>query len=227
MNEDQVGYDRFSEALLDSVIGHEPTARLSPDERALITSIIEWAPGLPEALANLEEQGPPESEPVRPDDPIAQILGLVEDPAVHLDGRRMAAARKAVGINIAELSNRLRNRGWDTTVNDVFTWELGKVNPPLAIINAISEVLDIAPDSILSSTPNEVQTIDILFNDKVIADFFDDWARESNLAAQELMQRSKRLLASAGKRNATTAKVETVLAILKQLRKLPGFDGSR
>lgn len=227
MNDDQAGQDGLSEALLDSVTGHEPTTRLSPEEWDLIASIIEWAPGLPEALANLEEQGPPEASMVRPDDPIAHILGLVEDPAVHLDGRRLAATRKAVGLNIAELSGRLRNRGWDTTVNDVFAWELGKVNPPPAIINAISEVLDVTVDSILSSTPNPVQTLDVLFNDKVIADFFDDWARESDLAAEELMQRSKRLLASAGKRNATTVKVETVLAILKQLRRLPGFDDSR
>lgn len=227
MSDEHAGQDAFSEALLEVVAGHQPTADLSPEEQALLASIREWAPGLPEALANREDQLPLQRTPVSPDDPIAQMLGLVEDPAVRLDGRRLATTRKAVGLDIAELSSQLELRGWDTTVNDVFAWELGKANPPPAVINAISEVLDVPADAILSGSPATVPTLDILFNDTVVADFVDDWARESELTAQELIQRSKRLLAGAGKRNATTATADTLLAILKQFRNLPGFDGSR
>ena len=224
MNDEGASKDGFSEAFLDIVTGHQRSAKLPPDEQTLITSISEWAPGLPEALANLKEEHAPTPSPVRPDDPVAQMLGLVEDPVVRLDGRRLAAARKAAGLDIAELSNALQRRGWDTTVNDVFAWELGKVNPPPATINAISDILGVPGDDILNSTPASVQTIDVLFNDNDISNFFDDWARESSLTSQELIQRSKRLLAGAGKRNATTATAATVLAILKHLRNLPGFD---
>lgn len=227
MNDEHDSHDAFSEALLDIVTGHQPTADLSQEEQALLASIRDWTPGLPEALANLEDELPLEPTPVRQDDPIAQMLGLVEDPAVRLDGRRLASIRKAAGIDIAELASRLQRRGWDTTVNDIFGWELGKSNPPPATINAISEVLDVPADSILSSSPATVSTLEELFTDRVIANFFDDWARESDLTAQELIHRSKRLLAGAGKRNATTATAETLLAILKQFRSLPGFDGSR
>ena len=227
MNDEHDGHDAFSEAFLDIVTGHQPTADLSQEEQALLASIRDWAPGLPEALANLEDELPLEPTPVRHDDPIAQMLGLVEDPAVRLVGRRLANIRKQAGIDIAELASRLQRRGWDTTVNDIFGWELGKSNPPPATINAISEVFDVPADSILSSSPATVSTLEGLFTYRVIANFFDDWARESDLTAQELIYRSKRLLAGAGKRNATTATAETLLAILKQFRSLPGFDGSR
>jgi transcriptional regulator with XRE-family HTH domain len=227
MNDEHDSHDAFSEAFLDIVTGHQPTADLSQEDQALLASLRDWAPGLPEALANLEDEPPLERTSIRHDDPIAQMLGLVEDPAVRLDGRRLANTRKAAGIDIAELASRLQRRGWDTSINDIFSWELGKANPPPATINAISEVLDVPANSVLSSRPAPMSTLEGLFTDSVIADFFDDWARESDLTAQELIYRSKRLFAGAGKRNATTATAETLLAILRQFRSLPGFDGSR
>jgi len=76
--------DPFVEALLDAVAGHRTSANLTDDEGDLIAAIAEWAPGLPEALAELDaerdQSGP---APVRVDDPIAQMLGLVEDPAIQ------------------------------------------------------------------------------------------------------------------------------------------------
>jgi transcriptional regulator with XRE-family HTH domain len=226
MNDEHANRDAFSEALLDIVTGHRSSVELTADEQALIASIREWAPGLTEALANLEDEEPSERTPVRSDDPVAQMLGLVEDPAVRLDGHRLATVRKTAGLDIAELSSRLQQRGWDATVSSVFAWERGKVNPPPATINAIAEVLGLPTDAILSASAAPAQTLDILFDDKVIAAFFDEWARDANVSANELVQRSKRLLASAGKRNATSASPQTLLAILKHFRNLPGFASS-
>lgn len=226
MNDEHDNREKFSEALLDIVAGHRSSVELPADERALIASISEWAPGLPEALADLEDEEPSERTPVRSEDPVAQMLGLVEDPAVRLDGRRLASVRKAAGLDIAELSSRLQQRGWDATVSNVFAWEQGKDNPPPATIHAIAEVLDLSTDAILATTSVPAQTLDYLFNDELIAAYFDEWARDTNASADELVQRSKRLLATAGKRNATSATPQTLLAILKHFRNLSGFESS-
>lgn len=219
--------DAFSQALLDAIAGHQISPELTEDERSLVVVISEWAPGLPEALANLETDNERASRtPVRSDDPIAQMLGLVVDPAVSLDGRRLAIVRKAAGLNIADLANRLQQRGWDVTVSTVSAWERGRLNPPPATINAIAEVLELTADAILATSPATTQSLDIVFDDELIATFLDEWASETNVSAEELAEHSKRLLATAGMRNATSATPQTLLAILKHFRNLPGFENS-
>lgn len=219
--------DAFSGAVLDAVAGHQISVELTEDERKLVLAIREWAPGLPEALANLETGDKPAARtPVRSDDPIARMLGLVVDPAVDLDGRRLAAVRKAANLNIAELANRLQRRGWETTVSTVSAWERGRLHPPPATINAIAEVLNVTAESILSVTPGTTQSLDVLFDDELIDAFLNEWAREANIPAEELAKHSKRLLATAGKRNATSATPQTLLAILKHFKNLPGFDSA-
>lgn len=219
--------DAFSEALLDAIAGHRISVELTEDERRLVLDISEWAPGLPEALASLDtDDAPATRTPVRIDDPIAQMLGLVVDPAVSLDGRRLATVRKAAGLNIADLANRLQQRGWGTTVSAVSAWERGRLNPPPATINAIAEVLDLTADAILATIPATTKSLDGLFDDELIAAFLDEWAREANVSAEELAEHSKRLLATAGKRNATSATPQTLLAILKHFKNLPGFESS-
>ena len=219
--------DAFSEALLDAIAGHQISAKLTEDERSLVAAISEWAPGLPEALANLDTDDEPATRtPVRSDDPIAQMLGLVENPAVRLDGRRLATVRKAAGLNIADLASRLRERGWDVSVSTVSAWERGRLNPPPATINAIAEVLELTAEAILARIPAITQSLDVLFDDELIAAFLDEWASETNVSAEELAEHSKRLLATAGKRNATSATPQTLLAILKHFKNLPGFENS-
>ncbi len=219
--------DAFSEALLDAIAGHQISAELTEDERSLVVAISEWAPGLPEALANLDtEDAPATRTPVRSDDPIAQMLGLVESPAVRLDGRRLATVRKAAGLNIADLASRLRERGWDVSVSTVSAWERGRLNPPPATINAIAEVLEVTAEAILATSPATPQSLDVLFDDELIAAFLDEWASETHVSAEELAEHSKRLLATAGKRNATSATPQTLLAILKHFKNLPGFENS-
>ncbi|KQQ39543.1 helix-turn-helix domain-containing protein [Nocardioides sp. Leaf307] len=217
--------DPFVEALLDTVAGHPASADLTDDERDLIAAIAKWAPGLPEALAELDaETDQTWPAPVRVDDPIAQMLGLVEDPAVLINGRQLAAARKSAGLSVGELAQRLNQRGWDVTTNTVFSWERGKLNPPPATINAVAEVLNVAADSILTTNTLQAQTLDVLFDDEIIAVFLDQWSRESNVPVGRLAEHSKRLLATAGKRNATSATPQTLLAILQHFKNLPGFE---
>lgn len=217
--------DPFVEALLDTVAGHPTSADLSDDERDLIAAIAEWAPGLPEALAELDTERDQTGEaPVRVDDPIAQMLGLVEDPAVLFNGRQLAAIRKSAGLTVGDLAHRLNQRGWDVTTNTVFSWERNKLNPPPATINAVAEVLNVDVDSILTTTTQRAQTLDILFDDEIIAVFLDQWSRESNVPVERLAEHSKRLLATAGKRNATTATPQTLLAILQHFKNLPDFE---
>jgi transcriptional regulator with XRE-family HTH domain len=217
--------DAFAEALLDAAAGYPTSADLTDDERDLIAAIAEWAPGLPEALAELDAEAEPTwPTPVRADDPIAQMLGLIEDAAVLIDGRQLAAIRKSAKLTVSELADRLNQRGWDITSSTVFSWERNKLNPPPATINALAEVLNVAADSILATSTARAQTLDVLFDDETIAAFLDDWSRESNVPVERLVEHSKRLLAKAGKRNATSATPQTLLAILQHFKNLPGFE---
>lgn len=217
--------DPFVDALLDTVAGHPTSADLTDDERELIAAIAEWAPGLPEALAELDaEQGQTRPAPVRSEDPIAQMLGLVEDPAVVIDGRKLATIRRSASLTVADVAARLNERGWDVATNTVFSWERNKLNPPPATINAVAEVLNVAVDSILAASTAPAKTLDVLFDDEQIAAFLDEWSRESNVPVERLAEHSKRLLATAGKRNATSATPQTLLAILQHFKHLPGFE---
>jgi transcriptional regulator with XRE-family HTH domain len=217
--------DPFVEALLDTVAGDPTSADLTDDERDLIAAIAKWAPGLPEALVELDaERDQTRPAPVRVDDPIAQMLGLVEDPAVLINGRQLAATRKSAGLTVGELAQRLNQRGWDVTTSTVFSWERDKLNPPLATINAVAEVLNVDADSILTTNTQQARTLDVLFDDEIIAAFLDQWSRESNVPVERLAAHSKRLLATAGKRNATSATSQTLLAILQHFKNLPGFE---
>lgn len=219
----------FTDALHDALAGRSNYARLTAEEHDLLVAISDWLPYLPEALASLERAGASDAatgEPVRLDDPIAQMLGLVEDTAITLDGRRLASVRKAAGLNIADLAAQLQRRGWDVSVKTVSEWERSLTNPAPATINAIAEELDVATDALLAPSQANAQTLDILFDDELIAAFLDEWAREANVPAKTLAEESKRLLATAGKRNATSATPQTLLAILRHFKSFPGFENS-
>ena len=220
--------DAFDQALLDFAAGRTSAAEgLTDDEHELLTAIQDWLPGLSDAIAVLVVTGDhaPPVAPVRPDDPIALMLGLVEDPAVTLDGRRLASLRKAAGFKIGDLARRLTTRGWDVSVKTVSAWERNLLNPPPATINAIAEELAVTSDAILSTAPAlAAQTLDGLFTDATIAAFFEEWATEANLPVEAITERSKRLLASAGKRNATSVTPQTLLAVLRHFRTSPAFE---
>lgn len=243
MNDQQTGEgdagaqpaDAFTRALLDIAAGRPNSAPdLSQQDQELLAAVTDWLPELPDALAELkadkihggiDDRTRGLVEP-RPDDPIALMLGLVEDAAVRLDGRRLASARKAAGLDIAELAERLNRRGWDATIKTVSAWERSKINPPPATINALAEELGVPSEALLATGASDAPTIDTLFSDARIAAFLEEWALEANIPVEKLAEQSKRLLATAGKRNATSTSPETVLAVLQHFKNLPGFETS-
>lgn len=219
--------DPFTEALLDHASGRTAESELPADDQELMSSISDWLSMLPEAIADhplvLQRQDLDETPPVRHDDPIAQMLGLVEDGSVLLDGRKLASARRAAGFNLAQLVDQLRLRGWEVTVKHASSWERNRINPPPAIINAIADELHLQTDKLLAASTRS-NDIDDIFSDERIAAFLQAWAEEARVPAERLKDHSKRLFATAGRRNATAATPETVLAILRHLRALPGFE---
>lgn len=219
--------DAFNQALLDFAAGRTGTADgLNDEECELLAAIQDWLPGLSDAIAVLAVTNNAHPvTPVRHDDPIALMLGLVADPAVTLNGRRLASLRKAAGYNIGDLAQRLATRGWDVSVKTVSAWERNLLNPPPATINAIAEELSVTPDAIISPAPaRATQTLEDLFTDATITAFFEEWATEANVPVETITERSKRLLVSAGKRNATSVTPETLLAVLRHFRTSPAFE---
>lgn len=218
--------DAFDQALLDVAAGRTATADgLTDDQQELLTAIQDWLPNLSDAIAVVvvANNASPVA-PVRHDDPIALMLGLVEDPAVTLDGRRLASLRKAAGYDIRDLAQRLTTRGWDVSVKTVSAWERNLLKPPPATINAIAEELAVTSDAIISTAPAvATETFEGLFTDATIAAFFKEWATEANVPVETITEHSKRLLVSAGKRNATSVTPQTLLAVLKHFRTSVAF----
>lgn len=226
-DEDRPTADPFTEVLLDYASGRTIEPKLSADDQELMSGISDWLHMLPDAIANhplvVQQQDLDETPPVRQDDPVAQMLGLVEDGSVPLDGRKLAIARRAAGLNLVQLVDRLRLRGWEVTVKHASSWERNRINPPPAIINAIADELGLQTDTLLAASTRS-NDLDEIFSDERIAAFLQSWAEETRVPAERLEDHSKRLFATAGRRNATAATPETVLAILRHLRALPGFE---
>lgn len=227
-------HDTFTRALLDIAAGRAHRDEDLPEEhRQLLRALSDWLPDVLdvcaelrtiEAVANSERNHSRRPADVRPDDPIALMLGLVVDPAVRLDGRRLATSRKAAGLDIAQLAKRLNRRGWNVSIKTISAWERNLDYPPPATIEALAEELSIVPDTLLMSVASDTPQIDVLFDDAMIAAFLEDWARKVNVPAERLAEHAKRLLVTAGKRNATGSSPRTLLAVLRQFRNLPGFE---
>lgn len=135
--------DRILQDFLESKSHHdiESDIAASPkSNRAEIASLIEVADLLWEAA----HDAPPLEA-----DPVAAMLGLIPDPHVGLDSRAMSRARKNAKLKTSDVAERLRARGWDIAVRDVFQWEnqkLSHVAP--ALITAIAEVIGVRPDQL-------------------------------------------------------------------------------
>lgn len=135
--------DRILQDFLESKSHHdiESDIAASPESnRAEIASLIEVADLLWEAA----HDAPPLEA-----DPVAAMLGLIPDPHVGLDSRAMSRARKNAKLKTSDVAERLRARGWDIAVRDVFQWEnqkLSHVAP--ALITAIAEVIGVLPDQL-------------------------------------------------------------------------------
>jgi len=224
-SEDVGGGLEFEEAIAARAAGLPTTDKLSADDKELLDAIGPWLPILKDALATSQEDATrdaPRLATIDVDDPVASMLGLVPNRDMILDGRKLATARQAAKINLGQLVQRLVSRGWAATNAAAFAWEQGRQNPAPAVINAIADELGLAPESLLAST-NTVEPLAELFNDERIAEFIEDWAQETGISADTLQDKSRRMLASAGRRNNTTASVDTLLVILGHLRRLAKF----
>ncbi|GAA3432255.1 hypothetical protein [Kutzneria kofuensis] len=174
------------------------------------------------AAEEQDRSGPPTREPVRHDDPVALMLGLVPDPGVLVDGRKLAAARKRSRLDLRQLVTRLNARGWEVTMQEAFKWELGRPALAPALITAIAEELSVGDDALLTAV-QPTGGMDDLFDDQRIQAFLSDWAAEAGVQPAVLRQRASSTLADAAHRNRTGGSVEALLGVLRQFRSIPGF----
>jgi len=202
---------------------------LTPDERQLVEDTLPWLDAVRDA-AQLAIAGPPSEPdtgvgppvPVRPDDPVALMLGLVPDPDVLVNGRKLADARKRARLNLGQLVDRLRARGWEVTAPVALEWEFGQLALPPALITAIAEELAVDDDSLLATAPTRREQRD-LFDDQRIRAYLADWAAEAGVEPEWLRDRASATLAAAAHRNRTSGSVEALLDVLRTLRSIPDF----
>lgn len=135
--------DRILQDFLESELRHDVESVIAAwpeSNRAEIASLMEVADLLWEA----GHDAPPLEA-----DPVAAMLGLIPDPHVGLDSRAMSRARKNAKLKTSDVAERLRTRGWDIAVRDVFQWEnqtLSHLAP--ALIRAIAEVIGVLPEQL-------------------------------------------------------------------------------
>jgi hypothetical protein len=210
--------------------GHAPSdPALGPDDQRLVDDILPWLDALHEAAQQtvLEPQpdaGPPAAAqvPILADDPVALMLGLVPDPAVVVNGRKLAAARKRAHLDLGQLVDRLRARGWDVTTQQGLQWELAHPQLPPALITAIAEELLVEDDALLA-TPSTRREYTDLFDNQRIQAFIADWAAEAGIEPGLLLERTSATLAGATHRNRTGGSVEALLDVLRTLRSIPDY----
>ncbi len=210
--------------------GHAPSdPGLDPDDQQLVDDIFPWLDAVHDAARQTvfeqdsgAELPAPEQVPVRADDPVALMLGLVPDPAVVVNGRKLAAARKRARLDLGQLVDRLRTRGWDVTTQEGLQWEFGHLQLPPALITAIAEELSIEDDALLTTPPAPRRHED-LFDDQRIQAFIADWAAEAGVEPDLLRERASATLAGAAHRNRTGGSAEALLDVLRTLRSIPDF----
>lgn len=201
---------------------------LEPDDQALVDDLLPWLDALRAAAAETAAEqsspsGPPAArEPVRADDPVALMLGLVADPDTVVEGRKLARARKQAGLDLGQLVDRLRLRGWDVTTREGLRWELAETALPPALVTAIASELAVS-DTVLLTTPKAANDLHDLFSDARISTFLADWAAESGLELGVLRQRASSSLIGAAHRNRTAGSVDALLDVLRTLRAIPDF----
>ncbi|CAG7632557.1 hypothetical protein SIM91_44535 [Rhodococcus opacus] len=206
---------------------------LAPEDQQLVDDVLPWLDAIHEAalhtVVELQSDAQPSGRvPVRADDPVALMLGLVPDPALVVSGSKLAAARKRARLNLQQLVDRLLARGWDLSLQKCFRWELGHPELSPALITAIAEELSVNDDALLLDRPNRAlgEYAD-LFDDQRIATFIADWATECGLEPEAMRKRVSRTLATAAHRNRTGGSVEAMLDVLRTMRSIPGYFDDR
>jgi hypothetical protein len=209
--------------------GEPVTQHLTVDERELLDSLTPWLRALKDATGPDREERSADAirrTPVRTDDPIALMLGLVPSQETVVDGRKLAAARKVAKLNLLQLVKRLVERGWEVDTATAFAWEQGNLPVAPAIVNAIAEELHVSSEALLTRQ-GRVEPLAELFDDQSIVAFLDQWAHDIDTSASALRAECLSILATSGRRNSTIASVETLLKILGHLKDVPGFGQRR
>ncbi|MFE2755356.1 hypothetical protein ACFXGA_25465 [Actinosynnema sp. NPDC059335] len=200
-----------------------PELALDDAQRQLVDDLAPWLDAL-EAAA--QSTSPPSetaiggAPPVRRDDPVAQMLGLVPDPDVALDGRKLALARKRAKLNLAQFLERLNSRGWDATLQQAFQWEQNSTVLAPALVDAIADELGVDRRN-LAASPWASNEHGDLFDDDRVRAFLADWAAEVDVPVEFLRERTGKMLTTAAFRNKTSGSVEGLLGVLRTLRSIP------
>jgi transcriptional regulator with XRE-family HTH domain len=205
--------------------GDDAAIELDREDRELFEALIPWLPAFVHAAGQAAfdaAQHPGEAtEPIRPDDPVALMLGLVPDPQIVLDGRKLARTRKAAGLSLSDLVERLRERGWDVAEDEALHWEFGPTVLTPALLDSIAAELSVSRAAILTAGAPD-PTPD-LFQDPRVQSFLEEWAAEVDLRPDQLTARATKVLAAAAYRNRSEGSVDAFLGILRALRAIPGF----
>lgn len=119
------------------------------------------------------------------DDPVAAMLGLVPDPGLALDPRKVERARKRTHLKPSAIADRLNARGWEVTPSEVFDWQRHahpEVSP--ALINAIADVLGTSPEALTSSNEETLMqpAINEVLRDSRFETLVARWGQLSGLA---------------------------------------------
>jgi hypothetical protein len=207
-----------------------PASELDVDEQQLVDDLLPWIDALHDAAEAIAET-PPEPdahavrEPIRNDDPVALMLGLVPDRESIVDGRKLAHARKRANLDLGQLLDRLRARGWEVSTKEGLRWELGgQTALAPALITAIASELAVDETALVASSRDRDRSgLHDLFDDARVSAFLADWAAEASVDSDRLRQRASATLAAAAHRNRTGGSVEALLDVLRTLRAIPDF----
>lgn len=146
-------------------------ADLDDGDRESINSLVETAD-----LLWLVGRG----APALADDPVAGMLGLVPDRECSLDSKALSRLRKRTGLTVSDVAARLRARGWDFQVGDVFRWEMRSASDVApATVQAIAEILGVQIEDLMagpSTTAGQDWFAEIRRN-PVFTQLADRWAK--------------------------------------------------
>lgn len=160
-------------------------------------------------------------------DPIAIALGLVPGPGDVLSSRALQRARQAARLDLEDLVQRLQDRAWDVTVEEVFNWHRADTQLAPALMKAIAATLDVPLRSLRGAAVGKRgTTLEAVLDDATIAAYLAEWATDTGEDPSDVRDRARRTLASASYRNQADISRTEILAILRALRRIdPGGAG--
>ena len=159
--------------------------------------------------------------PPREMDPIAIALGLVPGPDDILGSAELKRARERAKLDLAQLLERLRDRGWDLTGKEVLDWHKSNTSVAPALMEAIAQTLEVPVRALRGRTPrySDAGAEDYL-DDVVIERYLHEWAAEIGQDVQEVRERAQQTLVSLNFRNRDSISRDDVLRILRALRRI-------